>query len=740
MGAKMSLLNKQISRRQFIKLTSVSSGAFLFGLQLPGYSPNTKIRFAPNAWIRIDADNKITFIIASAEMGQGVVTSLSTILAEELEVDVHKINFIFAPADSAYKNPEMGVQVTGGSNSIKGFWKKLQKAGAVTRTIFIKTAAQKWKIKESKCIAKNGTIIHPSKQEFFTYGQLVEEAKNTPIPNEDHITLKQPIDYKLIGKSIPPLDAVAKVTGQVLFGTDIKLANMMHAAIIHSPTSDGKIVTVKHELDPTIYKIVSLENSIAVVAPTYWQAAKAIKTLKITWKAGNYEQIDSRTFFKRYQDLAQSSDGTSIKDKGDADYVINSNKNKAIKVKYQLPYLAHATMEPMSCTAHLQKDRCDVYVGTQSPQGSRNAASLASGLPEENVYIHNLYIGGGFGRRSDTDFVSQAVSIAKKVGVPIKLIWSREEDMKHDFYRPASYHEVQGCLDQDGFPLAWSHKIVSSSIIEKMINNFGNMYLPKWLPDIIKSGMVSLGSGILKWKGDPTSYEGTSDIPYQVPNHCVSLVTTDLTARIGFWRSVGHSANAFVIESFLDELASLGKKDPYHFRERLLINSPRHLGVLNKVAKLSKWKSAKSKNTFQGIAAHQSFGSYLAQVFEISIHNQKIKLEKVFCAVDCGQVVNPDIVTSQVEGGIIFGLSAAIFGEITFNKGVVEQNNYNDYPICKLNQCPSIEVEIIKSNNTASGIGEPAVPLVAPALGNAIFAATGKRIRDLPFSKHLEFV
>lgn len=712
MNAKPETIDQ--GRRTFIKATAAVGGGLLIGFYLPGASRLAEAdevlpaAFQPNAWIHIDKDGRVTIVVDKSEMGQGVMTALPMLVAEELEVDLAGVHTEFAPAGAAYVNPLIGTQLTGGSASVRSSWDRLRKAGATAREMLVAAAAKTWGVKEADCRAEHGTVIHPATGRKLAYGALADKAAALPVPQE--VLLKDPKDFEIIGKPAPRLDSPLKVDGRAGFGLDMKLPGMLTAVVLRCPVFGGKLASFDTGLAmavPGVRQILPIDAGVAVVATNFWAARKAAAALTVRWDEGPLATLSSGEISKTYARLAQSP-GAVAKNRGDA---ANALKGAARRIEavYEVPYLAHATMEPMNCTAHVRPDGCDVWVPTQAQGPAQQTAARVAGVPPDTVRIHTTFLGGGFGRRAEQDFVAEAVQISKATGSPVKVVWTREDDTRHDFYRPATYHVLHAGLGKDGMPLAWTHRIVGPSILSRVS------------PNRIKDDI------------DFTSVEGAANLPYGVPNLHVDYIMHESGVPVGFWRSVGSSQNTFVTESFVDELAHAGKHDPFKFRRRLLADSPRHKGVLELAAAKAGWGSPLPKGIARGIAVAEAFGSYVAEVAEVSVTpDGQVKVHRVVCAADCGMVVNPDTVKAQMESGIVYGLTAALKGAITIKNGRVEQGNFTDYPLLRMDEMPRVEVYIMPSHEALGGVGELGVPTIAPAVVNAVFAATGKRVRRLP--------
>jgi isoquinoline 1-oxidoreductase beta subunit len=710
------------SRRDFLKAGVAAGGGFLLGFFVPsamrfalaGEAP--KLVITPNAWLRIGADDIVTVIVNKSEMGQGVYTSLPMLVAEELEADWRKVRVESAPVDAQYNHTTFGIQVTGGSTSISTEWERLRKVGATAREMLIQAAAETWKVDKSSCRAVRGFVVHKSGKKL-SYGKLAETAAKLPVPAD--VALKDPKQFKIIGKTTPRLDTPDKTTGKAEFGLDVRVPEMLTALVARAPVFGAKLKTLDAEEaknTPGVKAVVQVPSGVAVIATGFWPARMGRDALEIGWDLGANAGLSTAGLRDQLAKLAQTP-GKIARKQGEVEPALASAA-KQITAEYELPYLAHAPMEPLNCLVHLKPDGCEIWTGTQMQTIDRMAAAQIAGFKPEQVQIHTTLLGGGFGRRAnkDADFVAEATHVAKAAqaaGItnPIKVVWTREDDIKGGYYRPMWHSRLMAGLDANGQPIAWRHIIVGQSIIA------GSPFEKA----MIKDGI------------DAASIEGAADTPYPIPNLQVELHSPPLSIPVLWWRSVGHSHTAFVVESFIDELAHAAGKDPYQFRQALLAKEPRYLGVLDLASKKSDWGKPLPKGRGRGIAIHKSFGSWVAQVAEVTVSEAgQVKLDRVVCAIDCGIAINPDTVKAQMEGGIVYGLSAALHGEITFKDGRVEQNNFNDYPALRMNEMPKIEVHLVGSSAPPSGVGEPGVPPIAPALCNAIFAATGKRVRKLP--------
>ena len=704
-----------ISRRGFLKTGAAGATGLVIGFYLPGRfealaAPVAMVPPASlNAWMLISTTDVVTIMIDKSEMGQGILTALCMIAAEELDCDWKKIHTEFAPAAKEYFNPAFGMQGTGGSSSVRSSWDPMRKAGAAARDMLLQAAAQKWGVYKGACRTENGVIYHDATKRKLTYGSVAEAASKLTVPQD--VPLKDPKQYRIIGKPTKRLDTPDKVDGRAQFGIDVKQPAMLYAVVARCPVFGGKVASfdaTKAKAVPGVKSVVEISRGIAVVADNTWAAMQGRRALDVKWDEGPNANASSDSISKLFADQ-MSQPGAEARKEGDAASALTGAAQK-IEAVYEVPYLAHATMEPLNATADVRADRVDVWAPTQFQTMAQGMAAKVSGLKPENVFIHTTYLGGGFGRKAGTDFVMEAVETSKAIGRPVKLTWSREDDTQHDYYRPASYAKLAGGLGADGWPVAWTTRIACSSIMEA------------WFPGSTKNNL------------DPTSVEGVANLPYSIPNIQVDYVRTEPGIPVGFWRSVGASQNGFFSECFVDELASAAKKDPYEFRRHLLDKAPRQLGVLELAAQKAGWDKPLPAGRFRGIAVLEAFQSYAAQVVEISVDRKarSVKVHRVVCAVDVGRVVNPANIAMQSESAIVYGLSSALYGAITISGGRVTQTNFNNYPVLRLDAMPVIETYIVPSEEKPTGAGELAVPPVVPALCNAIFAATGKRIRRMP--------
>src|SRR5881296_2113722 len=706
----------EMPRRNFLKLTVAASGGLLIGFYLPGMQPEAQAAtFAPNAFVRIGTDDSVTVIVNHSEMGQGVFTALPMILADELDADWAKVRFEPAPVDPVYNHPVFKMQMTGGSTSTWSSFDQFRQAGAAARAMLITAAAQKWNVDAASCRTENGMVIHSASNRRLSYGQLAESAAKVTPPQQ--VTLKDPKDFKLIGKPLKRLDTPEKTNGKGIFGIDVKVPGMLTAVVARSPVFGGKLKSVnadKAKAVKGVRKVVEVPSGVAVIADGFWAAKRGRDALQIEWDEGPMADFNTKSQREQYAELAKQP-GLSARKEGDASGVMASAAKK-IEAVYEVPYLSHAMMEPLNCAVDLRADGCEIWTGTQFQTVDRMAAARIAGLKPEQVQIHTTLLGGGFGRRANptSDFVSEAVYVAKAANAPVKTVWTREDDVHGGYYRPAYLHRARIGLGADGLPVAWRHTVVGQSIL------VGTPFEPF----LVKNGI------------DATSVEGASDAPYlkDIPNHRVDLHSPKTGIPVLWWRSVGHSHTAFVMESLIDELAQAAGKDPVEYRRALLKNHPRHLGVLNLAVEKAGWGRRPSKGRARGVAVHESFGSFAAQVAEVSVEDGRIRVHRVVCAIDCGIAVNPETIAAQMESGIAFGLSAALHSALHIKDGRVQESNYHDYRVLRMNEMPVVEVYIVPSTEKPGGVGEVGVPPIAPAVANAVAVLTGQRLRELPLT------
>ncbi|WP_144147230.1 xanthine dehydrogenase family protein molybdopterin-binding subunit [Paraburkholderia sp. BCC1884] len=736
-GKKHEYETPPFTRRAFLKfgasVVALSGGGLLVGFSMQARSQggNDDLRktviggdgvetpqegvFSPNAFVQIDKAGKVTLIIPKVEMGQGVYTSIPMLIAEELEVPLDSVTVDHAPPnEKLFTDPLLGGQLTGGSTSIRYAWEPMRRAGATTRALLVNAAAQQWQVEPSTCHAENGQVVHTDTKRSIAYGQLVDAAAKLPVPQ--NVPLKDPKNFKLIGTTAKRLDSPEKVDGTAMFGLDVRLPDMVYAAIVNCPVFGGTLASVDDSAARTIAgvrQIVKIDNGVAVIGDHTWAAKRGAAALKIVWNEGAGAAVSTQTIV---DDLANASlrDGAVARKDGDVDAAFSHAKTRMDAV-YQQPFLAHATMEPINCTVHVRADGCDIWVGTQVPTRAVDAGVKVTGLPADKIVVHNHLLGGGFGRRLEVDAITQALKVGKQLNVPVKVTWTREEDIQHDMYRPYYYDKISAGLDANGRPVAWQHRIVGSSIIAR------------FAPAFVKNGV------------DPDAVEVSASLPYELPNQLIDYVRQEPhDIPTAFWRGVGPTRGTFVVESFIDELAAQAKVDPVKYRQDLLGKSPRALNVLNVAAQAAGWGRAVGKGQGRGVSVMHAFGSFFSMVADVTVEQGEVRVNRVVCAVDCGMVVNPNTVEAQIQGGVIFAITAALYSEITIERGRVQQNNFTDYRILRINETPEIDVHIVKSGEAPGGIGEPGTAAAMPALANAIYAATGKRLRRLPVGSQLQ--
>lgn len=712
--------DQDFSRRKFLKDSVGLLGGLVIGFYLPARSgrayatdAHPKQIYPPNAFIHIAADDSITIVVNKSEMGQGVYTSLPMLINEELEADWSRISVESAPVAAVYNHTGMPMQLTGGSSSIPSSWEQMRQVGAVARVLLIRAAAREWGVPEGECHAENSQVIHAGKK--LSYGKLADAAAKLPLP--ENVALKSPRDFKIIGKAMRRLDTPEKINGSAKFGIDVYLPGVLTVLVARSPVFGGKVKSFNADEARKllgVQGVYQVPTGIAVAATGFWPAKTARDLLQIEWDEGPGAALSTSAMFAEYLELAKQP-GAVARSDGDTVQGFKAT-HKRISAEYEVPYLAHAAMESLNVVVDLKPDRCTIWTGTQAQTMDRAAAARTAGLKPEQVEIHTTFLGGGFGRRANprSDFVIEAVQVAMAVGKPVKVVWTREDDMQGGNYRPMWADYIEAGIAKDGKPLAWKHTIVGQSIVA------GTSF-----------------EGFMTHNGiDATSVEGAATLPYMIPNLQVELHSVKNAVPVQWWRSVGHSHTAFVVETMIDELAHMAGRDPVAYRLDILPGNSRYRGVLQLAAEKSAWGKKKLPvGHAYGVAVHQSFNSYVAHVAQVSLENGKVRVHRVVSAVDCGMVVNPDGVHQQIESAIVFGLSAALHGAITLEKGRVMQSNFNDYPPLRFSEMPKIDVHIVESREPPSGIGEPGTPPIAPAVANALFVLTGKRLRRLPFDQ-----
>jgi isoquinoline 1-oxidoreductase beta subunit len=705
-----------LSRRNFLVNTAVAGSGLVLSLSLP-FGQGKAVgndSFVPNAFIRIGTDGQIVLTMPYVEMGQGTYTSIPMLIAEELEVGLKQVRIEHAPPnEKLYANPLLGVQATGNSNAIRGAWKPLREAGAAARIMLIATAAGCWGVDAGSCHADAGEVVHAPSGRRLKYGELAVDAARMPVPKE--VALKRGEEFRLIGTPAKRLDASGKVNGGAIYGIDARPPGVKIATLAQSPVFGGRLKSVDDTATKAVkgvQQIVRLDDAVAVVADHMGAAKKGLEALKVEWDEGSYSGLGTQDIARELEQATRKR-GPVAQNIGDAEKAM-ANAAMRVEASYHLPFLAHATMEPMNCTVHFRGTECELWVGTQAIARVQASAAKAAGLPLEKVTVHNHLIGGGFGRRLEADGAVRAVEVAKQVDGPVKVVWTREEDIQHDMYRPYWVDRIAAGLDKSGKPIAWINRFAGSSVIAR------------WLPPAFKDGL------------DPDTTEGAIDLVYALPNfHVVYVRIEPPGIPTAFWRSVGPSHNVFVTESFIDELAAATGQDAVAYRRGLLDHNPRAKAVLDVAAEKASWSSPLPKGRGRGVALQYVFGSYLAQVAEVEVAKDgSVRVHRVVCAMDCGTVINPDTVQAQIQSGVMFGVTAALYGEITLKNGRIEQTNFDTYQMLRINEAPAIEVHVVKSTEPPGGMGEAGTSGIVPAIGNAVFAATGKRLRKMPIDSN----
>ena len=718
-----------LDRRAFLTVTAAAGGGLLVGNYLGPLQVSPAAAdgsFEPNIWVRIDADDTVRVMLTQLEMGQGVMTAMPMLVGEELDVDWSTITTEWVGADSRYGAGFGGQQLTAGSNSIRAYWRPLREAGAAARQVLVVAAAAEWGVPAVDCATGKGRVRHEPTGRSLPYGALVDRAAQLPVPAE--VRLKEPGSFTLLGRDVARLDIPEKVDGRAGFGIDVQRPDMLVARVLRCPVFGGKVASYDASRATAVTgvrDVVSVSAGLAVVADNYWAASRGLQALAddVTWDEGPLADLTTAEIRRRFREKAEQP-GAPARNDGDADAALAGAATTFERV-FEVPYLAHATMEPMNCTAHVQADRCDVWAPTQGQTVTQRAAAAASGLSPEQVFVHPTYMGGGFGRRGEADFVTDAVETAKAVGRPVKVVWSREDDMQHDYYRPYTYVRMWAALDADGTPVAWKQRLVQPSLLERN-----------------RPGALAGTRGI-----DFISVDGAANLPYDIPNVRVEYTEFDPGIPFGFWRSVGASVNGYVVEAFFDEVAAAGGHDPYELRRRLLRNHPRHKAVLELAAEKHGWSTPTPEGRARGIAILECFGTIVAIAAEVSVSasasasasssseataDAAVEVHRMTCAVDAGWTVHPDTIRGQMEGGMLYGLTAALKSEITIRDGRVAQSNFHDYPMVRMNEAPEIAVHIVPSTENPGGVGEPSTAVLPGALVNAVAAATGKRIYRMP--------
>lgn len=704
-------------RREFLRAGALAGGGLLLGFTVPvkrGLADDVNGQaFMANAFLRITADDAVTVISNKSEMGQGIYTGLALLVAEELDADWDSVRVEPAPAADVYKHPWIGIQSTGGSTSIRSEHQRYRQAAATARVMLVAAAAQRWRVPATECRTENGQVLHDASRHSATFGALASTAALMTVPHK--VTLKSPDQFRLIGRQLKRLDIPEKVTGAAEFGLDVSVPGMLTAVISRPPVFGARL---KGYDDSETKKITGVREAmavragVAVLADSFWSAKRGCDALGIDWDKGPHAGLSTPLLREKYTGLSEQP-GREAYRAGDINAAFKGAET-VVEAVYELPFLAHACMEPLNCVADVRPDHVRIWNSTQSQGRAQQVAAELTGLPAEAIEIHTTFLGGGFGRRDASDFTAEAVELSMKTGKPVKVVWTREDDTHGAYYRPMNLARLRGGLDSKGWPVAWTHRLVGASILHAE---------GKWDPD----GDVNAV--------DPSSVDGAAKIPYMIANQAIEYHPVYDGIRIHWWRSVGSSVNGFVVESFIDELAAAAGEDPFEFRRRLLQGNQRELGVLELAADKAGWGTSPPTGRARGIAVHQFGGSYVAQVAEVSVDNDGTpRVHRVVCALDCGMALEPDNIRAQMESGIVYGLAAALYGEITLKDGRVEQGNFHDYRVLRIDEMPRVETHILESGETLGGVGESATTVIAPAVTNALYALTGKRIRRLPIA------
>lgn len=729
MDTFLSKPSASTTRRDFLKTGAVVGGGLVIGFLVPAANRFARAQtpplpvpatgpangFAPNAFLRIGNDDRVTVLLAHSEMGQGIWTTLPMLIAEELDADWSRISVEHAPAAQAYAHPAFGMQMTGGSSTTWSEFDRYRGAGAMARALLLQAAAQRWQVPVATLRTENGTVINGS--EKLRYGDLADAAALLKAPDPKTLVLKDPKDWKLIGQGAKRLDSPDKITGRAKFGMDVQFEGLLTAVVARAPVFGGKLLkfdATAARAVPGVRNVVQVPSGVAVIADHYWAALQGRAALVVEWDAGPHAGLDTDKLRSDFTTMA-ASPGAVAAQAGDASAAM-AKASKTVEAHYSVPYLAHAPMEPLNCTVKISPDACEIWTGTQFQTVDQQVAAGITGLKPEQISIHTTFLGGGFGRRATpvADFVTEAVHVAKAANAPVKTVWSREDDVRGGYYRPGYVQWAKVGLDAQGLPIAWQQRLVGQSITAGT----------PFEPFTVKNGI------------DATSVEGVADSPYVLGTaaHRVELHSPQTGIPVLWWRSVGHSYNGFVMEGLIDELAHAAGQDPVAYRRVLLKDHPRHLAALNLAAEKFGWGKPAAKGRGHGIAVHESFGSFVAQAAEVSVEDGQIRVHRVVCAIDCGLAVNPDNIKAQMESGIAFGLGAALYSRLSFKDGQVQESNYHDYRVLRLNEMPVVEAYIVPSTEKMGGVGEPGTPPIAPAVANAVFALTGQRLRDLPLT------
>lgn len=722
-----------VSRRDFVRAAAAAGAGLSLAVYFQGCGDGAPEAgdgtLAPNAFLRLAPDGTVTVLVGRSEMGQGPTTGLAMILAEELDADWSRVRVEVAPIGRAYRNAMFwNLQVTGISTSIRDGWRPMREAGARARAMLVAAAAARWGVEVESCRTEAGAVHHDGSGRSLAYGALAAEAAGLPVPRRAR--LKEPAEFRLIGRPVARLDTEAKVRGSATFGLDVRLPNLAYASVERCPVVGGRVAAVPGEAAasamPGVVTVVRLDDRVAVVAEHYWQAAAARRALGVTWEGGEEPDLESAEVTARLDALLADGNGKMARREGDAEGVLRT-AYRTVTARYDLPYLAHATMEPQNCTAWVHDGGVEVWAPTQfqsgpfyaAEGGARGVAAKGAGVSTSDVILHTTFLGGGFGRRLEVDYVGEAARIAREVDRPVQVVWSREDDVQHDYFRPVAAHDLAAALDAEGRPAAWRQRVATPSVARHWV---------PWIPAFA----LELG-GIYEHGADAFALEGALELPYAIPNRLLDWRELRVPIRVGYWRSVGHSHTVFAVESFVDELALAAGRDPLEYRQALVKEDSRLRAVLELVAERSGWGTPPPAGRARGVALFRGYDSVVAQVAEVSLEGKdRVRVHRVTCVADCGTVINPGLVEAQLEGGIVFGLSAALLGEVTIAKGRPVQQNFYDYPVLRINEMPVVEVHLVPSAEPPGGVGELGVPPIAPAVTNAVAALTGVRVRRLP--------
>lgn len=721
----------ELSRRSFLRAGLAVGGGLLLEFGPEPAEAAGPSAFVPGAYLRITSDDVITLAVARVDMGQGTATMHAQLLAEELEVDPASLKLELVGNDSRYANPAMGMQLTGGSNSTSGAWEPYRQAGAIAREMLISAAAGRFGAAlRSECVAKNGAVTHVPTKRVLRYGELAADAAKLMIPRVE----PKKKGFTLVGQPVPRVDSLIKVTGQAQYGLDVQVPGAKVAVLLRCPVPGGTLksfdASEAQKLSGLLH-VAPVPQGLAVVGETYFHARRAAQAVKVEWSEGALSGLESAALEQQHLDALRGAGGKRIKSVGDVVEALKGPR-PVLEAEYFTPYLAHAPMEPQNATAWVRDGKIELWAPTQGPGMAAEQLSREFGVPQANITVHQTWLGGGFGRRISQDYVLEAAHVSKVIGGPVKVVWSREDDMRHSPYRPMATHRVRGVLDEKGRPEAWHHRVATQSLLKQAVPAFLGAVMPPGLK-FLQKGLSELASNMVA-DADPLSVEGIDSLPYELPNLAVDFVPVEPGVPVTFWRSVGHSHTAFATESFVDELAHAAKADPVEFRRTLLSRQHRHRWVLELVAEKLGWSTPAPAGVGRGVAVHKSFESYAACGAEVSVDGTVIQVKRLVMAIDCGRVVNPDLVKQQLESSAIFALSATLKQRITFAQGRVQQSNFHDFAPLRMNEVPVIETYLRENEAAPTGVGEPGVPVVAPAVANAVFALTGKRLRRLPLS------